>query len=81
MRFGAVAGERSALRIECPGLSSVSPTPCWSRATAGGLVAICMGPRTANPDRVYFASGSFEREDFPGGRLDVDFNMAREVRE
>jgi 8-oxo-dGTP pyrophosphatase MutT (NUDIX family) len=47
----------------------------------GALVAIRMGPRTANPGRVYFASGSFEREDFPLGRLDVDLNMAREVRE
>jgi 8-oxo-dGTP pyrophosphatase MutT (NUDIX family) len=47
----------------------------------GALVAIRMGPRTANPGRVYFASGSFEREDFPLSRLDVDLNMAREVME
>jgi hypothetical protein len=39
------------------------------------------GPRTATPGCVYFASGSFERDDFPGGRVNVDLNMAREVRE
>jgi 8-oxo-dGTP pyrophosphatase MutT (NUDIX family) len=47
----------------------------------GALIAIRMGPHTANPGRVYFASGSFEREDFPSGKVDVDLNMAREVRE
>jgi 8-oxo-dGTP pyrophosphatase MutT (NUDIX family) len=47
----------------------------------GDLVAIRMGAHTSNPRRVYFAAGSFEPEDFPGGRVDVDFNMRREVLE
>jgi 8-oxo-dGTP pyrophosphatase MutT (NUDIX family) len=47
----------------------------------GALLAIRMGAHTANPGRVYFASGSFEREDFPGGKVDVDLNMVREVEE
>lgn len=45
------------------------------------LVAIRMGPHTVNPGRVYFAAGSFEPMDFPGGEVDLHFNMAREVRE
>lgn len=47
----------------------------------GALVAIRMGPHTANPGRVYFAAGSFEPVDFPGGMVDVDANMIREVGE
>jgi len=47
----------------------------------GALIAARMGPRTANPGRVYFAAGSFEPDDFLDGRVDVDFNMAREVAE
>ena len=47
----------------------------------GALIAIRMGARTANPGRVYFAAGSFDPQDFPGGKVDVDLNMAREVAE
>ncbi len=45
------------------------------------LVAIRMGTHTVNAGRIYFAAGSFELEDFRDGRVDVDFNMHREVRE
>lgn len=45
------------------------------------LVAIRMGPRTANPGLVYFAAGSFEPADFRDGVADLDFNMHREVLE
>ena len=47
----------------------------------GALIAIRMGARTANPGRVYFAAGSFDPQDFPGSKVDVDLNMAREVAE
>ena len=45
------------------------------------LIAIRMGPRTANPGAVYFAAGSFEAEDFRDGLCDLEANMVREVRE
>lgn len=45
------------------------------------LVAIRMAAHTVNAGKVYFAAGSFEPEDFPGGRVDLHANMAREVRE
>ena len=45
------------------------------------LVAIRMGAHTVNAGRVYFAAGSFEPIDFPGGLVDIDFNMMREVGE
>ena len=45
------------------------------------LVAIRMGPHTSNPGLVYFAAGSFEPGDFQNGVVNLDFNMAREVRE
>lgn len=45
------------------------------------LVAIRMGAHTANAGKVYFAAGSFEPEDFSDGQVDLDYNMAREVRE
>lgn len=45
------------------------------------LVAIRMGAQTVNAGRVYFAAGSFEPEDFPGGRVDPHGNMVREVLE
>ena len=38
-------------------------------------------PHTANAGKVYFAAGSFEPEDFRDGLVDLDYNMAREVRE
>jgi len=47
----------------------------------GALIAIRMGAKTANPGKVYFAAGSFDPADFPGGKVDVDLNMAREVAE
>lgn len=45
------------------------------------LVAIRMGTHTVNAGRIYFAAGSFELEDFRDDRVDVDFNMHREVME
>ena len=45
------------------------------------LVAIRMAAHTVNAGRVYFAAGSFEPEDFPDGKVDLHFNMAREVFE
>lgn len=45
------------------------------------LVAIRMGAHTANAGKVYFAAGSFEPEDFSDGQVNLDYNMAREVRE
>lgn len=45
------------------------------------LVAIRMASHTVNAGRVYFAAGSFEPEDFPGGIVDPHHNMAREVLE
>lgn len=49
--------------------------------TDGALLAIRMGPHTANAGRVYFAAGSFERQDFADGLVDVDYNIRREVAE
>jgi 8-oxo-dGTP pyrophosphatase MutT (NUDIX family) len=45
------------------------------------LVAIRMGPQTANAGRVYFAAGSFEPTDFRDGLVDIEANMKREVGE
>jgi len=45
------------------------------------LIAIRMAAHTVNAGRVYFAAGSFEPEDFPGGRVDAHGNMLREVLE
>jgi len=50
-------------------------------ARDNSLIAIRMGAHTANAGRVYFAAGSFEPEDFPGGKVDMHANMAREVLE
>lgn len=47
----------------------------------GALIAVRMGGHTANAGRIYFAAGSFEPVDFPGGRVDLHGNMAREVGE
>ena len=47
----------------------------------GAVIAIRMGPRTANPGMVYCAAGSLEREDIVDGIVDVQANMRREVRE
>lgn len=47
----------------------------------GALVAVRMGGHTANAGRIYFAAGSFEPVDFPGGLVDLHANMAREVGE
>jgi 8-oxo-dGTP pyrophosphatase MutT (NUDIX family) len=45
------------------------------------LIAIRMAAHTVNAGRVYFAAGSFEPEDFPGGVVDPHGNMVREVAE
>lgn len=45
------------------------------------LVAIRMARHTVNPGQVYFPAGSFEEDDFAGGRADPAFNMRREVLE
>lgn len=50
-------------------------------AADDALVAIRMGLHTVNAGKVYFAAGSFEPIDFTDGRVDVDANMIREVRE
>lgn len=47
----------------------------------GALIAIRMGPSTANPGLVYCAAGSLEPEDVAGGEVDLEANMRREVRE
>jgi len=47
----------------------------------GALVAIRMGPKTANAGQVYFAAGSLEDVDVIDGRCDVEKNMRREVLE
>ena len=50
-------------------------------ASDGALIAVKMGPHTANPGRIYFAAGSFEVIDYPGGQMDFDSNTRREVLE
>ncbi len=45
------------------------------------LVAIRMAGSTINAGLVYFASGSFEPDDFADGLADIDANMRREVLE
>jgi 8-oxo-dGTP pyrophosphatase MutT (NUDIX family) len=47
----------------------------------GALIAIQMGPHTANPGQVYFAAGSLEPEDVSDGVCDIAGNMRREVLE
>lgn len=47
----------------------------------GALIAIRMGPTTANPGLVYCAAGSLEPEDVRDGRVDLEANMRREVAE
>ena len=50
-------------------------------ASDGALVAIRMAAHTMNAGKVYFAAGSVEPVDFRDGRVDLDFNMQREVLE
>ncbi len=45
------------------------------------LVAVKMSGLTANPGRVYFASGSFEKCDFIDGKLNFTANAHREALE
>lgn len=45
------------------------------------LIAVRMGPHTVNAGQVYFAAGSFEPGDFRDGRVDLHYNMSREVAE
>lgn len=47
----------------------------------GAIIAIRMGPHTANAGMIYCAAGSLDEHDICGGRCDVDRNMHREVRE
>jgi hypothetical protein len=47
----------------------------------GALIAVKMNSSTANPGRVYFAGGSFERCDFKDGQMDFCANTHREVLE
>lgn len=47
----------------------------------GAVIAIRMGPRTANPGMVYCAAGSLEREDIVDGAVNVHANMRRELLE
>lgn len=47
----------------------------------GALIAIRMAAHTANAGRVYFAAGSFDPDDVHDGRIDIGFNMRREVLE
>jgi 8-oxo-dGTP pyrophosphatase MutT (NUDIX family) len=47
----------------------------------GAVIAIRMGQHTANPGRVYCASGSLDLDDIRNGYCDLDGNMAREVLE
>jgi 8-oxo-dGTP pyrophosphatase MutT (NUDIX family) len=47
----------------------------------GAVIAIRMGEKTANPGRVYCAAGSLDAHDVIDGRIDLDFNMRREVAE
>jgi 8-oxo-dGTP pyrophosphatase MutT (NUDIX family) len=50
-------------------------------ARDNSLIAIRMGNHTANAGQVYFAAGSFDTQDFCGGKIDIEANMAREVFE
>lgn len=50
-------------------------------STDGALIAIRMAMGTISSGLAYFAAGSFEPEDFRAGRIDVEANMIREVRE
>jgi 8-oxo-dGTP pyrophosphatase MutT (NUDIX family) len=50
-------------------------------ASDNALIAIRMAAHTVNAGCVYFAAGSFEPEDFPGGIVDPHGNMVREVVE
>jgi ADP-ribose pyrophosphatase YjhB (NUDIX family) len=47
----------------------------------GAIIAIRMSERTASPGRVYCAAGSLDLSDVVDGKLDIDANMHREVRE
>lgn len=51
-------------------------TTCDDRLLLG-----IMGARTANPNRAYPPSGSFDDDDRVAGRLDVETNIRRELRE
>ena len=47
----------------------------------GALIAVRMGAHTANPGKVYCASGSLDAHDIAGGVCDIAGNMRREVLE
>lgn len=56
---------------------------CWAVpiSSDGAVIAIRMGPQTANPGLVYCAAGSLEEDDIVGDAVDLHANMEREVRE
>ena len=78
MRYSTFLYWRSDRRSN--GAGTPSPMPMLVAAD-NALVAIRMAAHTVNAGRVYFAAGSFEPEDFPGGRVDLHRNMVREVLE
>ncbi|MDQ0135477.1 8-oxo-dGTP pyrophosphatase MutT (NUDIX family) [Neorhizobium galegae] len=47
----------------------------------GAIIAVRMSERTANPGQVYCAAGSLDLLDIVDGKLDLEANMHREVRE
>ncbi|SEK65616.1 hypothetical protein SAMN04487976_103223 [Xaviernesmea oryzae] len=47
----------------------------------GAVIAVRMAQHTANPGKVYCASGSLDRHDIVDGRCDIMGNMRREVLE
>ncbi len=47
----------------------------------GALIAIRMSDHTANPGKVYCASGSLDALDIVGDHADIEGNMVREMRE
>ena len=45
------------------------------------LIAVRMGPKTANANQIYFAAGTFDKSDIRDGMADPEINMRREVLE